>query len=143
MGWETIRYRSGGFDLNNQVISWLQKFVELFLLQRKHPKWFEEVLADLHGNFHVPHGKYFFDEDVIGDDKERLEYCIKMLDLTIVKIESISKRDFFEFIKEDIKGSWCDISNKFYDDEWINDNENYKEKYIGSLLKLKLIMEKS
>jgi hypothetical protein len=141
MGWEPVLYNGKWFDLNNQIISWLQKFMELFLLQRDHPVWFNDVLADLHGNFHVPHGKYFFDEEIIGDDSERLNYCLKMIDLTILQMESISKRDFFEFIKDDIKGSWCDISNDLHTDEWLNDSENYKEKYIDSLLKLKTIME--
>ncbi len=115
--------------------------MELFLQKKKHPEWFREVLADLHGNFHVAHGKYFFDEDIIGDDKERLKYCLKMLDLTIEKMESISKRDFFEFIRKDIKNTWCDINNDFYDNNWLNDDENYKKYYIDSLLKLKSIME--
>jgi hypothetical protein len=114
--------------------------MELFLLPYKHPEWFKEILDDLHGNFHVPHGKYFFDEDIIGDDNERLEYCIKMLNLVILKMESISKKDFFEFIKSDIKDSWCDISNEFYNDEWLSNDTNYKEKYVGSLIRLREIM---
>jgi hypothetical protein len=141
MGWEPVLYKGKWFDLDNQIISWLQKFMELYLTAKKHPKWFCEVLADLHGNFHVPHGKYFFDEDIIGDDKERLMYCVEMLNLTIKKMQSISKRDFFEFIKEDIKDSWCDINNNFYNDEWLNDNENYKKYYVESLLKLRSMME--
>ncbi len=143
MGLEKIMYKSKSFELNNQVISWLQKFMELFLITQKHPKWFQEILADLHGNFHVPHGKYFFDEDIVGNNKERLKYCIKMLNITIKKVQSISKKDFFEFIKEDIKNSWCDIDNNFYNDVWLNDSENYREYYVESLLKLRSIMEDS
>lgn len=141
MGWERLLYRGKWFDLDNQIISWLQKFIELFLIQKNHPEWFYEVIEDLNGNFHVPHGKYFFDEDIIGEDKERLAYCLEMLDLTILQMQSISKREFFDFIKEDIKGTWCDISHEFYNDEWFNDEKNFKEYYIGSLLKLKDLMQ--
>lgn len=141
MGWEPVLYKGKWFDLNNQIVSWLQKFMELYLSKQKHPQWFCEVLSDLHGNFHVPHGKYFFDEDIIGDDKDRLMYCIEMLNLTIGKMQSISKRDFFEFIKEDIKDSWCNIDNDFYNDEWLNDDESYRKNYVESLFKLRSMLE--
>lgn len=141
MSSETILYKNGGFDLNNQVISWLQKFMELYLSTLNHPRWFNEVLEDLRGNFHVPHGKYFFDENIIGSNSERLNYCINMIDLVIIKLESISKKDFFLFINAEIKDSWCDISNKeFYNEQWFNDDENFKLLYIGSLRKLKELM---
>lgn len=141
MSSETILYKNRGFDLNNQVISWLQKFMELYLSTLNHPEWFNEVLEDLRGNFHVPHGKYFFDENLIGNDYERLNYCIKMIDLVITKLDSINKKAFFRYIETDIKNSWCDISNtKFYNEQWFNDDENFKLLYIGSLRRLKMLM---
>ena len=143
MGQETIYFKDKYFYYNSTIISWVQKFMELFLSELEHPKWFKDVLIELHGDFYIPYRKEFFDIEIIGEDKERLKYCLKMLELTISKMESISKIDFFEFIKDDIKDSWCDIDNDFYDEVWLNDNENYKEMYIGSLLKLKLIMEES
>jgi hypothetical protein len=143
MGWESVFYKGKSFDLNNQIISWLQKFMELYLLNFNHPNWFKEVLEDLHGNFHVPHGKYFFDEDIIGDDKERLDYCLKMLDQTIEKMESITMEDFLHKIYDSIKGSWCEISNESFQGDWIRDDKIYKEKYIGSLKKLREIMREN
>mgnify|MGYP003577185468 CR=1 FL=1 len=141
MGWEPIIYKHRSFDLNNQLISWLQKYMEIFFLSYNHPFWFNEVLADLHGNFHVPHGKYFFDEDIIGDDQERLTYCLDMIDLTIEKIKSTSKREFFNTIRESLKESWCDISNTFYNQEWLDDDKGFRETYIETLTKLKEIMQ--
>jgi hypothetical protein len=141
MGWEPVLYRGKWFELNNQTISWLQKFMELYLSSFNHPEWFTEILNDLHGNFHVAHGKCFFDEAIIGNDKERLNYCIKMIDVTIQKMESISKKDFFSFIKESIKDTWCDITSEHYNEVWLNDSRDYKEKYIGSLIKLKALMK--
>src|SRR5688572_30476054 len=127
MSEETVFYKKGGFDLNNQVISWLQKFMELYLVTFKHPEWFNEVIEDLKGNFHVPHGKYFFDESIIGDDNERLNYCVNMLDLVISKLKSMSKKEFFQYIKSAIKDTWCDIStSEFYNDQWLSDEQNYK-----------------
>lgn len=137
---EAVFYKDRTFELNNQVISWLQKFMEIHLSQHNHPDWFNEVLADLHGNFHVPHGKYFFDDEIIGDDKQKLDYALKMIDSTIDKMKSIDKRGFFELIRDNIKGSWCDISSGFYNDEWLNDSQDYKEKYIASMIRLKEIM---
>jgi hypothetical protein len=95
MGQEYVNYKEKSFLMNSFVISWVQKFMELFLRDLNHPMWFKEVLSDLNGNFHIPYWKYFFDEDIIGNDKERLEYCLKMLDLTILKMQTISKKDFF------------------------------------------------
>lgn len=143
MGQETIYFKDKYFYYSSTIISWVQKFMELFLSELEQPKWFKDVLQELHGDFYIPYRKEFFDKEIIGEDNERLNYCLKMLELTISKMESISKKDFFEFIKEDIKDSWCDISDEFYDEEWLNDSENYKEKYIGLLFKLKEIMEEN
>tara|TARA_R110000796_G_scaffold250788_2_gene380595 strand:- start:106361 stop:106792 length:432 start_codon:yes stop_codon:yes gene_type:complete len=143
MGQETVYFKEKWFYYDNQIISWVQKFMELFLLEFEHPSWFSVLLEELHGDFFIPYRKEFFDQDVIGDDTERAEYCLKMLDLTIEKMESISKRDFFEFIKKDIKNSWCDINGDFYEDEWLNDNENYRKHYVAPLLKLRSLMEDS
>ncbi|MDI9873200.1 hypothetical protein [Flectobacillus rivi] len=141
MGQEFIIFGEKSFLMNSSIISWIQKYMELFLLQKEHPIWFYEVLEDLNSNFFMPYIKYFFDKDIIGEDKERLTYCLEMLDLTILQMQSTSKREFFDFIKEDIKGTWCDISHEFYNDEWFNDEKNFKEYYIGSLLKLKDLMQ--
>lgn len=143
MGQEPVYFKEKYFYANDQIMSWLQKFMELFMLTLNHPDWFKEVIRDIHGNFDIAYWKYFFDEEIIDDDKERLEYCLKMIDLTIAKMKAISKRDFFEFIKEGIRGSWCDISNEYYNEQWLNDNENYEEMYIGSLIKLKELMKSS
>jgi hypothetical protein len=141
MGQELVHYKSKSFYYNNEIISWVQKFMELYLSSINHPEWFKEVLEDLHGNFYITYSKYFFDDDLIGNDKDKLAYCIKMIDLTIIKMESISKNIFFDFIRNDIRNSWCDIPNEFYDKEVLNDNTDYKESYINSLKKLKEIME--
>jgi hypothetical protein len=115
--------------------------MQLYLKAKiQHPSWFQEVLDDLNGNFHVPHGKYFFDEEIIGDNPERLEYCINMLNITISRMEKITKRAFFDFIRTDLEGTWCDISNEFYDEEWLNDDTNYKDHFITPLIQLRRIM---
>lgn len=141
MGQEEVYFKNKMFYYDNQVISWVQKFMELYLSSFSHPKWFENVIEELHGDFYIPYRKEFFDEEIVGNDKDRLDYCIKMLDLTIAKIDTITKKEFFKTIRESIRGSWCDISSEFYNEEWFNDDENYKKKYIGSLLKLKEIMK--
>lgn len=140
MGQEPVYFKEKYFYANSQIVSWVQKFMELFMLTLNHPDWFKEVIRDMHGNFDIAYWKYFFDEEIIGDDKERLEYCLKMIDLTILKMNSITKKHFFECIKDEIKGSWCDISNEFYNEEWLNDDENFKLLYIGSLRRLKELM---
>jgi len=143
MGQEYVVFKDKSFLMSSSIISWIQKFMELSLMNLDHPQWFIEVIDDLHSNFHMPYIKYFFDEDIIGNDKERLEYCIKMIDLTIEKMESITMKDFFYNIYDSIKGSWCAISHESFQNDWMKDNEIYKEKYIGSLKKLKVIMKES
>lgn len=140
MGTERLKYKNNFIDADNHVISWLQKYMELSLLEHEHPSWFSEVLADLHGNFHVPHGKFFFDESILESNPEHLEYCIKMLDITIAKMQQLTKRNFFDFIRNSIKESWCDINADFYNDEWISDDINYNTMYVGTLKQLKKIM---
>jgi hypothetical protein len=40
----------------------------------------------------------------------------------------------------EIKGSWCEISHEFYDEDWLNDDKSFRKNYIGSLIKLREIM---
>jgi len=141
MGQETVYFRDKSFYADSHISSWVQKFMELFMKTMNHPDWFIEVINDLHGNFNIPYWTYFFDEEIVDYDKKHFDYCLKMIDLTIIKMSSISKKDFFEFIREDIKDSWCDISHEFYDDIWLSNNDNYKENYIGLLQEYKKIME--
>lgn len=143
MGQEYVVFKDKSFLMSSSVISWIQKFMELFLLDLDHPQWFIDVINDLHSNFDLPYIKYFFDEDIIGDDKERLDYCLKMLDQTIEKMESITMKDFFHSIHDSIKGSWCEVSHESFQEDWTKDNEIYKEKYIGSLKKLREIMKEN
>jgi tRNA uridine 5-carbamoylmethylation protein Kti12 len=141
MSWEPVFYNKKWFEGDNQIVSWVQRYLELFLLSRKHPHWFNEIIEDLHGNFNVPHGKYFFDSDILNVDKDKLQYCIDMIDLAISKLEDINKRTFFNTIKDSIKDSWCDINNDFYNDKWFDDDEGFKINYIQILRNLKEIME--
>ncbi|WP_305953195.1 hypothetical protein [Emticicia oligotrophica] len=116
--------------------------MELFLSKYQHPKWFYEFLDDIKSNFHIPHGKFFFDEELIDKEDNRLDYAIKMIDFTIEKMEKINKREFIEYIRNDLKGIWCDLEpSSFYDDNWLNENETYVNNYIGVLKKLKEIMK--
>lgn len=140
MGIERITFKTSFFEADNQVISWLQKYMELLLAEQKHPEWFDEILADLHGNFHVPHGKYFFDESILERSPEHLKYCIKTLDYTIACMQQLTKKQFFDFIRKELEGSWCDINSDFYNDQWISDDANYNMVYIGTLKQLKEIM---
>ena len=105
MGIERVSYKNVSIELDNQVISWLQKFMELTLENLDHPDWFKDILADLNGNFHVAHGKYFFDEAILDNNSERVDYCLKILDITIAQMESINKKQFFEKIQDCIKGT--------------------------------------
>ncbi len=142
MGWEPIFYYDKEIYSENQIISWMQKFMELFLKEKEHPRWFYDVLNDLHGNFYVPHGKYFFDEEIIDNNSVRLKYCIEMLDLTIHKMKNITKKDFFDFIRKDLVGTWCDISDNFYQTEdFLYNEKNYNEYFIQVLEKLGEIMK--
>lgn len=139
---EPIFYNDKKIYSYSQNISWMQKFMELFLKEKEHPKWFYDILDDLHGNFYISHGKYFFDEEIINNNSIRLVYCIRMLDLTIYKMKSITKKEFFDFIKKDIKGTWCDISNEFYQTEdFLYNEENYNECFLKILEKLSDIMK--
>lgn len=139
---EAIFYYDKEIYSESQIISWMQKFMELFLKEKEHPKWFYDVLNDLHGNFYVPHGKYFFDEEIINDNPIRLAYCIKMLDLTIHKMKHLTKKEFFDFIKDDLKGTWCDISNGFYQTEdFLYNEQNYNIHFVKVLQMLKAVME--
>ena len=141
MGWERISYKEKHFDCNNGLISWVQKFMELYLSKLEHPKWFNDFLEYISWNFHVPHGKVFFEESMINDNKEKLEYALKMIDLTIKKMESMNKREFIEYIRNDLKGTWCDLEPaSFYDGEWLDENETYEKYSLEVLRKLKEIM---
>ncbi|WP_435356916.1 hypothetical protein [Emticicia sp. SJ17W-69] len=141
MGAEPVFFNKKYYIENNQIVSKVQKFMELYLKEYKHPEWFYEALDDLNSNFHIAHGKFFFDEELIDKENSRLDYAIKMIDLTLKKMESINKRKFIEYIRESLKGSWCDLKpESFYDENWMEENETYEKYYIGVLKSLKEIM---
>jgi len=141
MSWEPVLYKNASFDADGCIISWVQKYMELYLSSMEHPDWFKDVLDDLHGNFHVSVGKYFFDEDTIGDDPDRLSYAIKMIDLTAAQMGSITKKEFVASVSDAVKGSWCDMAELTDNETWLNDNDGYRAEYIGLLQQLKEIMQ--
>jgi len=138
---EPVFYKDKWFLLSSGLVSWLQKFLEIFLSQYDHPQWFKEMLNDLHWNFHMPHGKFFFDSEKIGGDREKIRYITKMLDHAIRKMESMTFLEFRDFIGEAVKGSWCDFSNT--DPIELTDElkRSYNEKYIGTLKKMKDLIQ--
>ena len=114
--------------------------MELYLKQYDHPDWFRAIIEDLHGNFNIAYWKIFFDEEIIQKDIEKLNYCIGCLDRTIAKMQSITKKEFFEFIIPEITNTWCDISIESSSEEWMDDPKGYNEHYIGTLLQLRQMM---
>lgn len=145
MGYESVKYKNGKFEMDNEIISWVQKFMILTISKIRHPKWFINSYEFIDGNFHMPHGKGFFLKQEINDNKEKFDYCIKMIDLTMEKMEELNKRTFFEFIEEGIKGSWCEVNDsnvwgKNYQ-KWLDDDPDFYDDFCKIVLEnLKKIM---
>ena len=140
MSWEFIIYNEARIDSDGELISWMQKFLERYFLTTSHPEWFAEVIDDLQSNFFMPLGKSLLDYDLIGEDKERFDYYISLLDKAIVKLESMSKRDFFSYIRDDLRGSWVDLDDSDTTEEWLDDNSLFDKDYINMLREQKKVM---
>ncbi len=111
MGYERISYKNSYYDSDKEVISWVQQFIEIYFAQFEQPDWFKQEMESISWNVHVPYGKVMFDDEIINDDIEKFDYCIKMIDLALDKMETFTKRTFFKYIEERIKGKWCEITD--------------------------------
>ena len=142
---ESIFYKKSEFEMHGDVISWVQKFMEIYLSKFEHPDWFRKELEYISWNFHVPNGKLMFDDKVINNDIEKFNYCIKMIDLCLNKMEDFSKRTFFKYIEIGLKGNWCEVNDlncgcKSYE-VWLDIDQNAYEVLCKNVLKkLKIIM---
>ena len=145
MGYESVKYKNGEFEMDNEIISWVQKFMILTISKIQHPDWFKKCFEFIDINFEIAHGKAFFIEEHINDDKEKFDYCIKMIDLTMEKMEGFNKRTFFVFIEKGIKGSWCEVndSNVWGNNyqKWLDDDQDLYDDFCKMVLvNLKRIM---
>lgn len=143
MSLEAIEYNHKEVFMDNVIVSWIQKFILLNLDNKTTPEWFHECLDDLEGNYHVPYGKYFFDEEIINS-KEKNTFILDLLDIIIEKMAKMTLLEFWSFIEKATKGSWCELNTKeqkIYSKK--NLNKIYLENYIEPLLSFKKIIEDS
>jgi len=140
MSWEPLLYNKASIDSDGVLISWVQKYLEIYFSSMPHPDWFAEVIEDLHHNFHVPLGKTLLFFEVIGDDKQHFDYYILMLDKAIGNLKSMKKRDFFEYIEEGIRETWVELNDAQRKPEWLDDDSDFDEDYIGLLRGQKRMM---
>jgi hypothetical protein len=145
MGYESIFYKNSHYDSDKEVISWVQQFMKIYFSEFEHPDWFKKEMESISWNIDVPYGKSMFHEEVINGDIEKFDYCIRMIDLALEKMETFTKRFFFKYIENDLKGRWCEMndlnsSGGSYE-AWLDDNEDLYDSTCKDVLRnLKRIM---
>ena len=126
MGKEVVFYRNYKFYEYPDIISRVQKFLWKYLQQYDHPKWFQEMLADINANSITPIPKYFFDEEEVDMELGRKNYIINMLEQSITEMERMNMSEFIYYIKDDMRRTYYDYDPKYT----ILDDDVYKNHYL-------------